>query len=182
MEGFWQVQAKIRALLFGRLGYVPIPTPGYLWALSYARSECSSQTQILTYPCTCIYKTTNLLLGVSRGPSMILYCCHLASNSSRCGTQRFAMASCSWKARRPNTSLDWCPHPNDRGPYRTGLSTCLGTRRIRIHFSFPRSKDQPMGKVLSFCYSSTYTTNSSARLFRDPTESNAIPGELLPLG
>jgi hypothetical protein len=94
---------------------------------------------------------------------MIPYYYHLASSSSRCGTRRFAIVPCSWKARRPNTSLDWCPHPNDRGPYRTGLSTCLGTRWIGIHFSFPRSKDQPMGKVLSFFYLLTYKTIASAR-------------------
>ena len=36
MESFWRAQARIRALLFGRLGCVPTPTPGCLWALSYA--------------------------------------------------------------------------------------------------------------------------------------------------
>ena len=36
VERFWQVQAKIGALLFGRLGYVSTSTPGCLWALSYA--------------------------------------------------------------------------------------------------------------------------------------------------
>jgi WD40 repeat protein len=68
-------------------------------------STCHSPIQILTYPCTYIYKTTNFLLDVSRGHSMIPYCCHLVSNSSRCGTQRFA------KSHTPST-LDVLPHPS----------------------------------------------------------------------
>jgi WD40 repeat protein len=56
------------------------------------RSTRHSLIPILKYPCTCIYKTTNFLLDVSRGHSMIPYCCHLASSSSRCGTQRFAQS------------------------------------------------------------------------------------------
>src|SRR6266851_9692604 len=114
-----------------------------------------SQFQILTYPCTCIYETTNFLLGVLRGPSTILYCCRLARRLSRCGIRRFAVVPCSRKSRPLNSSVVRCPHSDDRGPYRTGLSTCLATRWIWIHwihFSFPGSKDQPMGKALSSCY------------------------------
>jgi WD40 repeat protein len=54
------------------------------------RPGLPSPIQTLTYPCTCNYKTTNFLLGVSRGRSMIPFYCLLASSSSRCGTRRFA--------------------------------------------------------------------------------------------
>ncbi len=64
-----------------------------------------SQFQILTYPCTCIYETTNFLLGVLRGPSTILYCCRLARRLSRCGIRRFAVVPCSRKSRPLNSSV-----------------------------------------------------------------------------
>ena len=127
MESFWRAQARIRALLFGRLGYVYSLTPECLRPFLMPCPQCHSQTQILTYPCTCIYETTNFLLGVSRGPSMILFCCRPVNSSSRCGTQRFAIVPCTWNSRPLSSSLVWCPHPNNRCPYGDGLSTCLGT-------------------------------------------------------
>jgi hypothetical protein len=90
-ESFWRAQARIRALLFGRLGYVYSPTLSAFGPSLCPR--CHSQIQILTYPCTYIYETTNFLSGVSRGLSTILYCCRHVSSSSRCGTQRFVIIS-----------------------------------------------------------------------------------------
>jgi hypothetical protein len=85
----WPVQAKTRALLFGLLGYVSFQILSDVG--SYATLDgCPSLIQILTYLCIFIYKTTNFLLGVSHGRSMIPFCCRLANNSSRCGTRRFA--------------------------------------------------------------------------------------------
>ncbi len=54
------------------------------------------------------------------------------------------------KSWRLTSSLVRCTHPNDRGPYGTSLSTGLGARWFRVHFGFPRSKDQLMGRVLFF--------------------------------
>jgi hypothetical protein len=127
VESFWRAQARIRALLSGRLGYVYSPTPECFRSFLMLCPRCHSQIQILTYPCTCIYETTNFLSGVSRGPSTILYCCRPVNSSSRCGTQRFVIVSCTWKPRLLNSFLVWCPHPNHRCPYGDGISTCLGT-------------------------------------------------------
>jgi WD40 repeat protein len=108
-----------------------------LWHFLIPRFQFYSQIQILTYPCTCIYETTNFPLRVLRGPSTILYCCRLARRLSRCGIRRFAVSHVHGSLDLYNSSVVWCPHSNDRGPCRTGLSTCLATRWIWIHFSFP---------------------------------------------
>ena len=82
--------SKDKSVIIWSVGVSIFWTPEFLQSFLTRRSECYSLIQTLTYPCTYIYKTTHLLLGVSRGHSMIPYCCRLANSSLRCGTQRFA--------------------------------------------------------------------------------------------
>ena len=64
------------------------------------------------------------------------------------------LVPCSRKSRPLNSSVVWCPHSDDRGPYRTGLSTCLATRWIWIHFSLP-SQDRKINLWLRPCLLAT---------------------------
>jgi WD40 repeat protein len=89
--------SKDKSVIVWSVGVSIFPTAECVQLLLIRCFICHSLIQILKYPCTCIYKTTNFLLDVSRGHSMIAYCCRPASNSSRCGTQRFA------KSHSPST-------------------------------------------------------------------------------
>jgi WD40 repeat protein len=89
--------SKDKSVIVWSVGVSIFPTAECVQLLLIRCFTCHSLIQILKYPCTCIYKTTNFLLDVSRGHSMIAYCCRPASNSSRCGTQRFA------KSHAPST-------------------------------------------------------------------------------
>ena len=147
-------------------------------------SHYHSPVRILTYPFTYTYKITHLLLDASHGHRMILYYCRLLNSLSRCGIPRFAEPHYDPELRGLSTSsVDWYLHPNNRGPHRNYLSTCVGTRWIWVHFRFTRSKDQLMGKTVPSRSLQPYCMNClCARLFRNPTASSVIPGVSLPLG
>ena len=110
---------------------------------------------LLTHPCICICETTNFLLFVSRGHSMIPYCCRCEHLIKMWDTE-VRQVPCSQKYRCFNSHLVWCTHPKNRGPYGANLGTGLGTRWVGVYFGFPRSNDQFMGEALSSRYLLSY--------------------------
>lgn len=117
--------SKDKSVIVWSVGVSIFPTAVYI--SNFLIRRCHSLIQILTYPCTCTYKTINFLLDASRGHLTIPYCCRLANNSSRCGTQRFAQSHVLSTLDVLTSSLVRCTHPNDRGSYGTSLSTGLGS-------------------------------------------------------